>query len=1056
MNPSHAAKISLLFAVLVAASPTLEAASSSELLQKGLYAEEVEGNLDSAIKIYGEVAASKVATRPQVAQALYRQGMCYVKIKDEAAARPPLQKLVTDYSDQTELVEKARSVLEDLTNFDPATLMPPGTLVYVELGSPGRQVETILNMLKGTPFENPLAVVGGRASTNVNQRSPADVVSALLNPSMLAEFKKIRSSAVGITGFSRQGPPSTVAVMYPGKSDALRGVLLAVLGMGGTPGETIEGMQTTTIQNAVGVAYDDKVVIATQPPQQLAWCVKQYKGTISEPSLATKNQSFAALGKKQRQEQALTLWAKADETYAKALEMFPPGKAPQGLLAANAIVDFRNMDSLTLSLAIEPDGLAYKAGVLFKDGHQSLAYDLIRTPNIGKAAFEAVPAQAVALASFALSAADGAQTEKLRAGIQNVTGLDIGREIFANIKQVTLFVMPANGAPAKGPVFYPGQLGLALTSHDPGQTRQLLSKLLGTAELISSGGTNQSGKYKVGRTGETDLYCYLEQVNGITVLSLNREIVDAALAAVKDRKSARSSGPLSKAINKLAPTASKLLLANVGGVIRLSSRDMNPSLLSPEKAKQFADAVDQLARASESTTVELRTDEQLNDFAAVASVNGVPPLNEVIGPARQIAAITSEVKARATAGWQQQETPALFMPAAAAPVIDGNVDEVWNGSRSYTLANLLKGDKSATNHASANYRAMWDKDNLYVLVDVTDTMLRHDPAIPWQLSDGVEIYIDGDNAKPPGYGEFDVQYAFNWDQTAPTLKEMKHSRMDGVRFAQAITDKGYRLEMAIPWSTLNAKPAPGAKLGFDVQVNDNRGGNDRAAKISWNDRDDRAWQSPQVFGTATLGGLVGWWKLDESQGTTAADSSGGNHNGTVVGNASWKPGKHGGALDLNGGSYVRIADKSAFDMADQVTIACWVKLRSVPAQWTAIVTKGDTAWRLSTAEQEKRLHFAIENWDAANARVNSAKEVNANEWHHVAAVYTGDVMRLYVDGKLDASQAIKGRIGRNNFEVMIGENAEKKGRAFDGLIDDVRIYNYALPESQVMALAAGE
>src|SRR5690606_556722 len=95
----------------------------------------------------------------QVAQALYRQGMCYLKIKDEAAARVALSRLVTEFPNQADLIGKARLVLEDLLNFDPAAIMPAGTLVYIEFGSPGRQIETIVHMLEGTPYENPLAMM---------------------------------------------------------------------------------------------------------------------------------------------------------------------------------------------------------------------------------------------------------------------------------------------------------------------------------------------------------------------------------------------------------------------------------------------------------------------------------------------------------------------------------------------------------------------------------------------------------------------------------------------------------------------------------------------------------------------------------------------------------------------------------------------------------------------------------------------------------------------------------------------------------------------------------
>ena len=145
--------IVLTLALISAFCSQATAAPASELLQKGLYAEEVEGNIDSAIKTYGEVIKKTDAPRNHIAQALYRQGMCYLRIKDEQAAKTALEKLVNEYADQTEIVQKAQAALDDLMNFDPAALMPPGTLIYVELGSPGKQVETILNMLKGTPYE---------------------------------------------------------------------------------------------------------------------------------------------------------------------------------------------------------------------------------------------------------------------------------------------------------------------------------------------------------------------------------------------------------------------------------------------------------------------------------------------------------------------------------------------------------------------------------------------------------------------------------------------------------------------------------------------------------------------------------------------------------------------------------------------------------------------------------------------------------------------------------------------------------------------------------------
>ena len=53
-----------------------QAKSSGVLLQEGLYAEEIEGDLDAAIKIYEQIITDSSAQRSHVAQAMYRQGTC--------------------------------------------------------------------------------------------------------------------------------------------------------------------------------------------------------------------------------------------------------------------------------------------------------------------------------------------------------------------------------------------------------------------------------------------------------------------------------------------------------------------------------------------------------------------------------------------------------------------------------------------------------------------------------------------------------------------------------------------------------------------------------------------------------------------------------------------------------------------------------------------------------------------------------------------------------------------------------------------------------------------
>jgi hypothetical protein len=71
-------------------------------------------------------------------------------------------------------------------------------------------------------------------------------------------------------------------------------------------------------------------------------------------------------------------------------------------------------------------------------------------------------------------------------------------------------------------------------------------------------------------------------------------------------------------------------------------------------------------------------------------------------------------------------------------------------------------------------------------------------------------------------------------------------------------------------------------------------------------------------------------------------------------------------------------------------------------------------------------------------------------------VYDGTHLILYVDGEPDATAIATGRIRRNDWRVFIGENSEQTNREWDGLIDDVRIYSYALSPEEVKMLYEGK
>jgi len=141
-----------------------------------------------------------------------------------------------------------------------------------------------------------------------------------------------------------------------------------------------------------------------------------------------------------------------------------------------------------------------------------------------------------------------------------------------------------------------------------------------------------------------------------------------------------------------------------------------------------------------------------------------------------------------------------------------------------------------------------------------------------------------------------------------------------------------------------------------------------------------------------------------------------------------------------------------FNLSNQITISAWVNIRSIPQEWMAIITKGDAAWRISTEHFDNQIHFGVGYHDY----LKSKGRLSFNQWHHLLCVNEGQKISIYIDGKLDESKSRHGAMGTNKFPVYIGENAERPNRFFDGLIDDVRVYNYALSENEFAALAAGK
>src|SRR5210317_7191 len=155
--------------------------------------------------------------------------------------------------------------------------------------------------------------------------------------------------------------------------------------------------------------------------------------------------------------------------------------------------------------------------------------------------------------------------------------------------------------------------------------------------------------------------------------------------------------------------------------------------------------------------------------------------------------------------------------------------------------------------------------------------------------------------------------------------------------------------------------------------------------------------------------LVAYWDLDDMNGRVVTDRCGDN-DGIVRGNPEWVKGHSGHALDLDGdGDHVFIAHDNLFNITRKMTVTCWMRVRKWHATYAPIVTMGSHVWKLQRNERTNTVRFYCGGL-TGDTRVVGSADITDDTWHHVAGVYDGEGLYLYIDGVLEDSVATSGRI----------------------------------------------
>jgi len=170
------------------------------------------------------------------------------------------------------------------------------------------------------------------------------------------------------------------------------------------------------------------------------------------------------------------------------------------------------------------------------------------------------------------------------------------------------------------------------------------------------------------------------------------------------------------------------------------------------------------------------------------------------------------------------------------------IDDAWDEAPGLNMNQMQQAHEVA---ASGVGRVLWDEENLYVLLEVSDSVLDSQAGEAHE-QDSVETFINETGEKMTSYINGVGQYRVNYENEA-TFNPGSYSK--GFESVTTLTDSGYVVEMAVPWKDVT--PEAGHAIGFDIQINDAIDGQ-RHGVVAWNDDTGQGFQDPSVFGELTL------------------------------------------------------------------------------------------------------------------------------------------------------------------------------------------------------------
>ncbi|HXX63573.1 MAG TPA: LamG-like jellyroll fold domain-containing protein, partial [Bacteroidota bacterium] len=203
------------------------------------------------------------------------------------------------------------------------------------------------------------------------------------------------------------------------------------------------------------------------------------------------------------------------------------------------------------------------------------------------------------------------------------------------------------------------------------------------------------------------------------------------------------------------------------------------------------------------------------------------------------------------------------------------------------------------------------------------------------------------------------------------------------------------------------------------------------------------------------GDLVAYYPFDGD----ASDASGHNRNGVA---SNLQPavdrfGKANSAFAFNGtNSVVVVPNDSGLNFQTSISVNVWVKASAFyPSREQYIISHGSwqNRWKISITPGVNTVRWTVKNAVGTVKDLDAQSPLVLDSLVNVTAVYDGTEMEIYFNGQLDSFAPFTGAINSTTIALTIGQDLPTDTQyGFNGILDDVRLYNYALPLSTIASL----